>query len=257
MSWTFSQALVAEYSAHISADTAPSAPLKLTPTVEPSSVRARMTARSRLSLFGTTCVPLTGDRGAELLTWYRAAFHAKTSQWRAKAQGSTAQSLDSGARWRGSFARWNRATSSWRTPQGSLFADLEPCSLIWPRWGSMHDGACWAQTKRALPTNANAFGFLLPTLTVNGNHNRKGLSEASGDGLSTALKKLPTLKASDATRGDCPSEQARESSALVSVAGGPLNPTWCEWFMGWPLGWTELKPLGTGKFQRWLGSHGR
>jgi DNA (cytosine-5)-methyltransferase 1 len=24
---------------------------------------------------------------------------------------------------------------------------------------------------------------------------------------------------------------------------GQLNPTWVEWLMGWPLGWTELKPL--------------
>jgi len=25
--------------------------------------------------------------------------------------------------------------------------------------------------------------------------------------------------------------------------GGQLNPTWVEWLMGWPLGWTDLKPL--------------
>jgi hypothetical protein len=25
--------------------------------------------------------------------------------------------------------------------------------------------------------------------------------------------------------------------------GGRLNPTWVEWLMGWPLGWTDLKPL--------------
>jgi hypothetical protein len=24
---------------------------------------------------------------------------------------------------------------------------------------------------------------------------------------------------------------------------GSLNPTWVEWLMGWPLGWTDLKPL--------------
>jgi len=29
--------------------------------------------------------------------------------------------------------------------------------------------------------------------------------------------------------------------------GGRLNPTWVEWLMGWPLGWTDLKPLGTDK----------
>jgi hypothetical protein len=25
--------------------------------------------------------------------------------------------------------------------------------------------------------------------------------------------------------------------------GGSLNPMWVEWLMGWPLGWTDLKPL--------------
>ncbi len=25
--------------------------------------------------------------------------------------------------------------------------------------------------------------------------------------------------------------------------GGKLNPAWVEWLMGWPLGWTDLKPL--------------
>jgi len=29
--------------------------------------------------------------------------------------------------------------------------------------------------------------------------------------------------------------------------GGRLNPTWVEWLMGWPLGWTDLKPLETDK----------
>ena len=35
----------------------------------------------------------------------------------------------------------------------------------------------------------------------------------------------------------------------ISAAGngGKLNPTWVEWLMGWPLGWTDLKPLVTDK----------
>jgi hypothetical protein len=31
-------------------------------------------------------------------------------------------------------------------------------------------------------------------------------------------------------------------------AGGQLNPTWVEWLMGWPLGWTDLKPLATDRY---------
>jgi hypothetical protein len=36
---------------------------------------------------------------------------------------------------------------------------------------------------------------------------------------------------------------------------GPLNPTWVEWLMGWPTGWTELKPLGMDKFREWQQQH--
>ena len=30
---------------------------------------------------------------------------------------------------------------------------------------------------------------------------------------------------------------------LPNIVGGNLNPTWVEWLMGWPPGWTNLKPL--------------
>jgi hypothetical protein len=32
-------------------------------------------------------------------------------------------------------------------------------------------------------------------------------------------------------------------SQSVSESSGKLNPTWVEWLMGWPLAWTDLKPL--------------
>jgi len=37
----------------------------------------------------------------------------------------------------------------------------------------------------------------------------------------------------------------------TSAHGGKLNPTWVEWLMGLPLGWTDLKPLETESYQRW------
>ena len=46
------------------------------------------------------------------------------------------------------------------------------------------------------------------------------------------------------------------SRNLNDQIGGQLNPTWVEWLMGWPLGWTDLKPLGMDKFQAWQRSHG-
>lgn len=49
---------------------------------------------------------------------------------------------------------------------------------------------------------------------------------------------------------------SKAGEVLPQIIGGPLNPTWCEWFMGFPLGWTELKPLGTHRFAEWLQQHG-
>ncbi len=38
-----------------------------------------------------------------------------------------------------------------------------------------------------------------------------------------------------------------EARAMGAGNGGKLNPTWVEWLMGWPLEWTDLKPLATDK----------
>ena len=34
-----------------------------------------------------------------------------------------------------------------------------------------------------------------------------------------------------------------------------LNPQWVEWLMGWPIGWTELKPLAMDRFREWQQQH--
>jgi hypothetical protein len=53
------------------------------------------------------------------------------------------------------------------------------------------------------------------------------------------------------------SGNSQQSNSLMALAGGKLNPDWTEWLMGWPPGWTDLKPLGTDKFQQWLQQHGK
>jgi DNA (cytosine-5)-methyltransferase 1 len=70
-------------------------------------------------------------------------------------------------------------------------------------------------------------------------------------------KKFPTPQASDhRDRGNMsnPSVQRRVEigkqislSQSVHPTSGQLNPMWVEWLMGWPIGWTDLKPLGTVK----------
>jgi hypothetical protein len=77
-----------------------------------------------------------------------------------------------------------------------------------------------------------------PTPTVNGNNNRAGLSEKSGDGLATAV-----------AREMVPTPTANRRSGLQSHGKnftlGSLNPTWVEWLMGYPSGWTDLEGSAT------------
>jgi hypothetical protein len=111
-----------------------------------------------------------------------------------------------------------------------------------------------------VPSISGIGSLLLPTLTINGNYNRKGASKTSGDGLVTALHRrmLPTLTAHDYRGGCTPERTARmhESSArgidLPSTirqahpeTTGIINPSWAEGYMGFPIGWTELNDSGT------------
>jgi hypothetical protein len=104
-------------------------------------------------------------------------------------------------------------------------------------------------------TKEIAPGYLLPTLTVHGNYNRKGLSKTSGDGVATVLRRmLPTLTRNDVPGGCKPERTLRmwENSArgcdlpstlrmLHPESTGIINPFWAEGFMGFPIGWTELE----------------
>ena len=40
-------------------------------------------------------------------------------------------------------------------------------------------------------------------------------------------------------------ERRQGTSQLPDAVGGQLNPTWVEWLMGFPIGWTDLEPSET------------
>lgn len=248
MSWLFSRALVAEYSQATCWDGAPFAPLSVTPTPHKFWHNGKTMEASSLSRFGLTCAALTEDRGADLLTWFREDSRAKTSAWQDEAPALTENAAACGSTWRGSLARFDPASRSWRTAQPSLLVDSDECSVTWPRSGMTAGGLCWELPTLAPPTSATGFGSLLPTLTVHGNYNRKGSSPTSGDGLATAILKMPTLCARDYRhpgRSRWERTGGSQGEVLPQVVGGPLNPTWCEWFMGFPRGWSELPVSAT------------
>jgi hypothetical protein len=230
MSWLFSQALVAEYLGANCSDGEQSVQLSGNPTQLAYCAPDKMTAFSRLSRFGMTFKPLTEDRGAELLTLYLAGFHAKTLAQQGEAKAWTERAAECGTTWRGWLARYDPATSLWRTAQCSLLEEEQESLQTLPRWGMTVGGLLWE----------------LPML--------EQTIKETGSG---SLEKWPTPQSSDCRdRGNMsnPAIQRRVQkgkqlnlSMVVHPTSGKLNPTWVEWLMGWPLGWTDLKPLETDK----------
>ena len=47
-----------------------------------------------------------------------------------------------------------------------------------------------------------------------------------------------------------PETMAKNSRPLSEQIGGSLNPTWVEWLMGFPLGWTVCEPSATASSRR-------
>lgn len=79
--------------------------------------------------------------------------------------------------------------------------------------------------------------------------------QSGGDDLATAIARMPTPDSRCWKSGSGRTENGH-SPQLEAKVGGQLNPEWVEWLQGWPIGWTDLKPLAMGKFRRWLLSHG-
>ena len=282
MSWLFSRALVEAYSEVNCSDGEPSVQSNGNPTQLAYLPPDRMTDFSRLSRFGMTFRLLTENRGKALLMSYLAGFHAKTSALQDEATDSKASGQECGNTWQGWLAKFDQDSCSWKTPQCLLFGGGQESLQTLPRSGMTQDGLLWEQTTLALRIRGTESG-LWPTPTVNGNYNRKGASPTSGDGLATAVMtwrtpqaadakstkvqkghqtnlthqvmKWPTPTAHNAKETNAPSEAKRNEPTLARRVGGTLNPTWVEWLIGWPLEWTDLKPLAMDKFQQWQQQH--
>lgn len=280
MSWHFSRALVAEYSAANCSGGGQCAPLNGTPTPAAYYWPDKTTGHSRLSRFGMTSEPLTETLGEELLMLFREASRARTSAQPEAGLDLTGSAVDSGEKWPESFAKYDHATRLWRTRQFSLLGGLTEYSETWPKWGSMRNGECLERPMSERPTCESESG-LWPTPTCGGGGQTlpEGTTPTGktpeGRKQTVCLERYvqqverkvwptPTVAMAIGSPGGALTRKtgkSRENDRLdYAVEGdaknGRLNPTWVEWVMGWPLGWTELQPLETGKFHEWWRQHG-
>jgi len=143
---------------------------------------------------------------------------ARMSPLQAAALGSPGPARGSGGRGPASYAKFDHQSLCWRTSQGSLLGAPSTFSGSLPRRGTMRSGrlserATWGQITAAKESSSS------PT--------------------------LPTLSARDWRSGKAsPETHHRNARPLSEVVGrenngGHLNPTWAEWFMGFPLGFVN------------------
>jgi hypothetical protein len=240
----------------------------------------KTTGFSRLSRFGMTFGHLTDDRGAELLTLYREGFPVRTSASQVKAAGLKEIGQVSGWKWPGSWAKYDPVSCSWKTRQCSLLEDSTEFSETFPRWGMTVDGELFPLPTLVRRISEKESGYmaraLIPTPTSSdpqlerrANHGDQFVTSTGSVrrmnengttsflGLAGYVRAWTTQTAHMAKQTNAPSESERNTPTLAAQVGGSLNPTWVEWLMGWPEGWTDLKPLEMDKFRQWLDSHGK
>jgi hypothetical protein len=159
---------------------------------------------------------------------YRADFHVKTSQPQEKAQELMAQDHQCGDTWQESSVKFDLDSFSWKTAHCLWDEDLPWSWATLPQWGSMRNGVVFQPGILERPICETASGLWA---TPQASDCRKVIS-GFGSNLRNG-KNLPELGTVD----------------------GWINPELSEWLMGWPIGWTDLKPLEMDKFQEWLQHH--
>ena len=165
-----------------------------------------------------------------------------------------------------SVAWFDQSSSSWKTYQQSLVEGWEPYSQTWPRLGMTQDGSAYAHPMSGRITPV-IDGLRWPTPTSDGYKSDGQLqvlakmcqTEAEFNAMthraaqSKKRKWWPTPSATDGKQAgqngqlrdrlDYAVERGATKSKTYDppqVPGGTLNPTWVEWLMGFPIGWTNL-----------------
>lgn len=218
----------------------------------------------QLSLFGggyesLQTLPRWGmTRGGELFPLKTPALHTNGSEY---GFWPTPQAID--ANGNGRAPRLKKDCNRDPQKKGSWRADLKDAVLKWPtprssdgshggmvtpREGREGENLIEAVSKRMFPTPTQSM------MTMQ-DMNQARFSGADPRRPKYKAAMFPTPTVQDSKNNGSKSQQNRNSKPLNAEIGGALNPTWVEWLMGWPLEWTELKPLEMDKFRQWYDSH--
>lgn len=151
------------------------------------------------------------------------------------ADSRVSQCLSPGNKWaRRMTAGSGLKCSAFVETQGPVGSLLKMC-LASLRWNST---ACLL-TWKAKATRQGRLYFRLAASAPRTDENGFGLWATPAAAVAREFYPTPTTQ--DAKNNGSKSQQARNTPPLNAVAGGPLNPNWVEWLMGYPAGWTDLE----------------
>lgn len=164
------------------------------------------------------------------------------------------------------FAWYDHDSRCWRTWQRCLVEGWTRFAGTWPRSGMTRSGIAYRRQPLVLLTRETGSGSLLPTPEAS---NTKAIAlRSAGRSPRNFLAPLPTprpctgLRSSGMNRTEIqralqnwPTPTANEDAAgrpgskmqkmlgnhpdVRNSGSGTLNPTWVEWLMGFPIGWTD------------------
>ena len=177
---------------------------------------------------GTTCVHLMGDHGAVESMLSAADSHVRTSAQQVAAGDLPDHVRVLSLRCSELLTRFGLRLCSRKTLRTFVPRGWPSSSRSLSAWGMWDESGYWELGTSVRTIKERGCGSLLPT---------------------------PTAQLYGNNMGGAAGRKGKVRPSLESLTGG-VYPALREWMMGWPIGWTELKPLATGRFQEWLRLHG-
>lgn len=165
----------------------------------------------------------------------RVDFHANLTALEDYAKAAL-MNVTSGQSSTGSFAKLGPDLSWLKMSQGysqvRLDGTLDAFSVSWPRQGMMQSGVCY-QLAPWVPHIHESACSSYPTP-----------SKSDGSGGASMREAVRALAREKRASGH--NVQLRLNHYLSYLEdGGQPNPTFVEWLMGFPIGWTDLAPSAT------------
>ena len=236
MSWHYLPELAAEYSVVTCSVGDASAPSNTTSTQEMSCSQDSETDVCQSFQSGMMSELSTESHGEAWLMSYQAAFHVKTFHQPEKEQELREREAGYGKKWLELSVKYDRNLHSWKTHRCLFDEDLPQSSVTLPKWGTMRSGVLYRLRTAAQVTKERGSGFWHPTPTC---RDYSGATDAT-------MKK----------KGDGYLRYWLHKRFSQGVSTTYPSPLFAEAVNGFPIGWTERKPLEMHKFQLWQQKHG-